>query len=150
MSWNLYEKVQYFKVLDPVWFSDHCPVKMSLSIGLTFDEVPIETKEFIELEQSFQWSEEGSYKFFKALGSERIQKRLLNEVANKCKEGIDPNIAVNNFNSIIYDISKNCLSPKSEFVYKKHEKKCNKWMNKTCFEAKREFEKKEGISQIPK
>ena len=47
VSWNLYEKVQYFKVLDPVWFSDHCPVKMSLSIGLTFDEVPIETKKFI-------------------------------------------------------------------------------------------------------
>ena len=55
-------------------FSDHCPGKMSLSIRLTFDEVPIETKEFIELEQSFQWSEEGSYKFFKALGSEHIQK----------------------------------------------------------------------------
>ena len=35
------------------------------------------------------------------------------------------------------------VSPqKSKFVYKKHEKKCNKWMNKTCFEAKREFEKR--------
>ena len=90
MSWNLYEKVQYFKVLDPVWFPDQCPVKMSLSIGLTFDDILIETKQFIELKQPFQWSEEGSYKFFKALGSEHIQKRLLNEVSNKCKEGIDP------------------------------------------------------------
>ena len=107
MSWNLYETVQYFKVLDPV--------KMPLIIGLTF-EVPIETKEFIELEQSFQWYEEGSYKFFKALGSEHIRKRLLNEVSNKCKKILTQTLhAVNNFNSIIY-ISKNCLSQTKIFL----------------------------------
>ena len=60
------------KVLDPVW------LKMSLPIGFTFDEVPIETKEFIECiecKQSFQWSEEDSYKFFKALESEHVKTR---------------------------------------------------------------------------
>ena len=94
---------------------------MSLSIGLTFDEVPIETKKFIELGQACQWSEEGSYKFFKALGSEseHIQKRLLNAVSNKCKEGIDPNIAVNNCNNIIYNIFETYLPAKSKFVYRK-------------------------------
>ena len=34
------------------------------------------------------------------------------------------------------------VSPKRNFFYKKHEKKYNKWMNKTSFEAKREFEKR--------
>ena len=88
VSWNLYEKLKYFKVLDPVWFSDHCSVKMSLSIGLTVDEVPMETKEFIELEQLFQWSEEGSYKIFQSIRIRAYPKRLLNEVSNKCKEAM--------------------------------------------------------------
>ena len=29
-SWEIYDKVQYFKVLDLVWFSDHCPVQFLL------------------------------------------------------------------------------------------------------------------------
>ena len=97
VSWDLYENVQ------------HCPVKMSLTVGLTFDEVPIETKELIE--QLFQYSGDGLYKCFKALESEHVQKRLLDEVSNNCKEDSDPNIAVSNFNNIIYGIFKNCLSP---------------------------------------
>ena len=31
-SWEIYDKVQYFKVLDPVWFSDHCPIQFSVEI----------------------------------------------------------------------------------------------------------------------
>ena len=70
VSWDLYEKVQFFKVLDPVWFSDHCPVKMSLTIGHSVDEIPINRSEFVELDETFQWSEEGSYKFSEMLNSE--------------------------------------------------------------------------------
>ena len=119
VSWNLYEKVQFFKVLDPVWFSDHCPVKMSLIIGHSVDETPINRSEFVELDETFQWSEEGSYKFSEMLNSEHIQKRLQEEVIDKCKtDANDPNPAVVNFNNIIQDISKDCLSPKSKFVLK--------------------------------
>ena len=50
VSWDLYEKVQFFKVLEPVWFSDHCPVKMSLTIGHSVDEIPINRSEFVELD----------------------------------------------------------------------------------------------------
>ena len=77
---DLYEKVQFFKVLDPVWFSDHCPVKMSLTIGHSIDENPINRSEFVGLDETFQWSEEGSYKFSEMLNSEHIQKRLQEEV----------------------------------------------------------------------
>ena len=140
VSLDLYEKVQFFKVLDPAWFSDHCPVKMSLTIGHSVDETPINRNEFVELDETFQWSEEGSYKFSEMLNSERIQKRLQEEVINKCKtDANDPNIAVVNFNNIIQDISKDCLSPKSKICTIDNVKNRTKWMNMSCFKAKKEF-----------
>ena len=76
VSCDLYEKVQFFKVFDPVWFSDHCPVKMSLTTGHSIDETHINRSEFVELDETFQWSEEGSNKSSEMLNSEHIQKRL--------------------------------------------------------------------------
>ena len=52
-SWDFYDKIQYFRVLDPVWFSDHCPIEMSLRIGHNMDQIPIDRNAFIELEQDF-------------------------------------------------------------------------------------------------
>ena len=71
------------------------------------------------------------------LNSEYIQKRLQEELIDKCKtDANDPNIAVVNFNNIIQDISKDCLSPKSKICTKDNVKNRNKWMNKSCFKAK--------------
>ena len=53
VSWDIYDKIQYFRALDPVWFSDHCPIEMSLRIGDNMDQMPIDRNEFIELEQDF-------------------------------------------------------------------------------------------------
>ena len=93
--------------------------------------------------KTFQWSEEGSYKFSEMLNSEHIQKRLQEEVIDKCKtDANDPNIAVINFNNIIQDISRNCFSPKSKICTKDNVKSRNKWMNKSCFKAKKEFDQK--------
>ena len=144
VSWDLYEKVQVFKVLDPVWFSDHCPVKMSSTMGHSVDESPINRSECVELDETFQWPEEGSYKFSEMLNSEYIQKRLEEEVIDKCKtDANDPNIAVVNiavvnFNNIIQDISKDCPSPKSKICTKDNVKNRNKWINKSCFKAKKD------------
>ena len=81
---------------------------MSLTIGHSVDETPINRSEFVELDETFQWSE--------MLNSEHIQKRLQEEVIDECKtDDNDPNIAVVNFNNIIQDISKDCLSPQSKF-----------------------------------
>ena len=78
------------------------------------------------------------------LNSEYIQKRLQEEVIDKCKtDANDPNIAVVNFNNIIQDISKDCLSLKSKICTKDNVKNRNKWMSKSCFKAKKkEFDKK--------
>ena len=29
-SWDIYNQIQYFKVLDPLWYSDHYPIKLTL------------------------------------------------------------------------------------------------------------------------
>ena len=47
-----------------------------------------------------------------------------------------------NFENIIQDISKDCLSPKSKICTKDNVKNRNKWMNKSCFKAKRNLTKK--------
>ena len=76
VSWDLYDKVQYFRVLDPVWYSDHCPVEMSLSIGHILNKIPINKDDFIPLDQDFQLSEEAAYQFSEMLQSQPIQQRL--------------------------------------------------------------------------
>ena len=91
------------------------------------------------LDQDFQWSEEASYQFSEILQSQPIQQRLKNEVVDYTKPGIDPNIAVDNFNKIIFYVSKECLTPKPKFSFKENTGKCNKWMNELCFKAKKEF-----------
>ena len=49
---------------------------------------------------------------------------------------IDPN--VHNF-----EISKECLSKKTETHFQQYSKKCNNLMNDSCFKAKKEFDKAE-------
>ena len=46
-SWDLYDKIHYFKVKDPVWFSGHCPTEQ-----FVFEE-KIDKANFIELELNF-------------------------------------------------------------------------------------------------
>ena len=143
--------IQYFRVLDPVWFSDHCPIEMSLRIGHNMARMPIDSNEFIELEQDFQWSEEGSFCFTKMLGSKPIQDRLKDEVSYKCRIGSDPNLAVANFDKTMYDIAKECLTTKLKLDFKSDQKKCNKQMNDPCFKARKGIRKeKKGISYVSK
>ena len=141
VSWDLYDKVQYFRVLDPVWYFDHCPIEMSLSIGHILNQIPINRDDFIPLDQDFQQSEKASYQFSEMLQPQPIQQRLKHEVVDYAKPGIDPNVAVDNFNKIIFNVSEECLTPKLKFSFKKNTRKCNKWMNESCFKAKKEFYK---------
>ena len=123
---------------------------MSLSIGHILNQIPINRDDFIPLDQDFQWSEEASYQFSEMLPSQPIQQRLKNEVVDYTKPEIDPNIAVNNFNKIIFDVSKECVTPKLKFSFKENTRKCNKWMNESCFKAKKEFCKvKKNFSNSP-
>ena len=58
-SWEIYDKVQHFKVLDPVWFSDHCPIQFSVETDQYIFEEEIDMSKFQELEQCFHWTPEG-------------------------------------------------------------------------------------------
>ena len=40
-SWDIYNKIQYFKVPDPVWYSDHCPIQLTIQTENFFEEQPI-------------------------------------------------------------------------------------------------------------
>ena len=141
VSCDLYDKVQYFRVLDTVLYSNHCPIEMSLSIGHILNQIPIYRDDFIPLDPDFQWSEEASYQSSEILQSQPIQQRLKNQVVDHKKPGNDPNIAVDNFNKIIFGVSKECVTPKPKFSFKENTRKCNKWINESCFKAKKDFYK---------
>ena len=41
-SWDIYNQIQYFKVLDPVWYSDHCPIQLTIQTENFFEDQPID------------------------------------------------------------------------------------------------------------
>ena len=65
--------------------------------------------------------------------------RLKNEVNFHCKGNSDPNIAAANFENILEDIAKQCLTKKTHIVKNNTKTKNNKWMNDSCFTAKKDF-----------
>ena len=43
-SYKLYPKIKYFRVLDPVWFSDHCPLICSIEVRVLRNEAEIDSE----------------------------------------------------------------------------------------------------------
>ena len=68
-----------------------------------------------------------------------VQKRFQSDVYDNCKPVHRSKcVLVNNF-----EISKECLSKKTETHFQQCSKKCNNLMNDSCFKAKKEFDKTE-------
>ena len=66
-----------------------------------------------------------------------VQKRFQSDVYDNCKPVHRSKcVLVNNF-----EISKECLSKKTEAHFQQCSKKCNHLMNDSCFKAKKEFDK---------
>ena len=86
-SWDLFHKIQYFKVNEPVWFSDHCPIQLSIESDQFCITREVDKSQFLELDDSFIWTEEGAAKFSSLLESQNIQDRFYHEVLSKIKLG---------------------------------------------------------------
>ena len=68
-----------------------------------------------------------------------VQKRFQSHVYDNCKPVHRSKcVLVNNF-----EISKECLSKKTETHFQQYSKKCNNLMNDSCFKAETEFDKAE-------
>ena len=51
--------MKYFKVSEPVCFSDHCPIKFSMKTGKVLGSGNIiNIDEFVGLEHSFTWTKD--------------------------------------------------------------------------------------------
>ena len=72
VSSELYHKINYFNVLGPVWFSDHCLIIFFIKSDQLLFEEKIDHSEFKELEHKFVWSAEGGLKFSRKLKSKVI------------------------------------------------------------------------------
>ena len=66
-----------------------------------------------------------------------VQKRFQSDLYDNCEPVHRSKcVLVNNF-----VISKECLSKKTETHFQQYSKKCNHFMNDSCFKAKKEFDK---------
>ena len=147
-SWKIYDKVQYFKVLDPIWFSDHCPSQFSVETDQYIFEEEIDMSKFRELEQCFHWTPEGKKRFSQMLESNKIQDKFQKEIIESVPESNNPTLVTEKTERIFLDIAKECLIPKKNVRMKQGQKPYwNKRMDETCFKAKRDFwkEKKEFL-----
>ena len=59
VSWDRYHTINYFNVLDPAWFSDHCPVTFSIKSDQFLFEEKIDRSEFKELGTDHYFSRGG-------------------------------------------------------------------------------------------
>ena len=144
ISWEIYDKFQYFRVLDPAWFSDHCPIQVSVETDQYIFEEEIDISKFQELEQCFHWIPEGKKKqFSQMLESNKIQGRFQREIIESIPQSNNPTLVTEKIERIFLDIARECLIPYKNVAMKQRQKPyCNKWMNETCFKAKRDFLKK--------
>ena len=55
-SWGLYDQIQYFQVLDPVWYSDHCRIKLTLQTENFSNEEPVDMEQFEGLFEHYIWT----------------------------------------------------------------------------------------------
>ena len=103
-SYNLYPKINYFRVLDPVWFSDHCPIICSMEVRIYRNDAEIDSeyRSLQELPTKYKWDEEGANPF-----EEEVAKNLIKEVS---KIGYTtPNEVADEYEKILVEFAKNSL-----------------------------------------
>ena len=113
-SWDIYNQIQYFKVLDPVWYSDHCPIQLTIQTEKFFEEQPIDMDQFENLSDYYIWTPDGTKRFKEELESVEIQKRFRDKVLFFCdgKQSNTADTSTENFEDILKDIAKKTLIQK--------------------------------------
>ena len=131
-SYNLYPKIKYFRVLDPVWFSDHCPIICSMEVNIYRNEAEIDSeyRSLQELPTKYNWDEEGAKLF-----EEEVNKSLIKEV-NKIGYTTSNEVA-DKYEKILIEFAKSSLKVCKKKKYDQKGK--SKWMNKECFQEQKAF-----------
>ena len=132
-SYDLYSKIKFFRVMTPVWFSDHCPITFGLDVRLYRNKNTEEDDLSIlrGLHEKFRWDEDGGEKF-------------KNEIKDNLKIKVD-NITLSNPDSVAKEYedillgfaSKTLKTSKNTILNNKKVK----WMNKDCFSEQKLFKK---------
>ena len=131
-SYNLYSKVKYFKVLEPVWFSDHCPLACSIEVRVHRNEAEIENEysSLQELPTKYKWEEEGARLF-----QHKVEKTLLKEVGKL--DLTTPDAVAKKYEEILINFAKESLKICKHKIPDNSNRA--KWMNKECFKEQKAF-----------
>ena len=77
VSRSVANRTKQFKVLDPVWYSDHCPIQITISSPMmpTWNNENLSDNNTGDVRESYIWNEEGANKFSVLMNSpENIRK----------------------------------------------------------------------------
>ena len=137
-SGNLNKHVNFFKVLEPVWFSDHCPIQICLNI--THSPGPyVQDKTSISF-QKFIWNKYSKEKFTTFIKSEIIHKKLDTYMYIKSFfENVDE--ATDTLSNIIQDVANHCLTKQNISHNSNPRRQKYKGWNEECTIEKKLFKK---------
>ena len=137
-SYDLYPKIKYMQVLEPVWYSDHCSLVCALDAKVYKSQQENDSAQdkLNKIPQKFKWDENGANIFEKEI-SNNLLKVL--EESNET----EPNAQALKYEETMIGIAKKVLTPVKNCTQTKPR---DQWMNKTCFQeqkvlkqTKREF-----------
>ena len=123
---DIYYNITHFRVLDPVWFSDHCPTLTYLNTGILNDYyVKNDTTPLLDLPTKFKWHSHSSQKFSDVLSK---SSTLFEELIR----GLDINHDVETFEKILIAIADKTLEKQNVAARPKSNTK-SPWMTKDTF-----------------
>ena len=135
-SYNLNKHVNFFKILEPVWFSDHCPNQICLNI--THSPGPyVQDKTSISF-QNFISNKNSKEKFTTFMKSEIIHEKL-DAYTKSFFENVDE--ATDTLSNIIQDVANHCLTKQNISHNSNPRRQKYKGWNEECSIEKKLFKK---------
>ena len=130
---NLRKHINTFKVMDPSTGSDHCPIKLELSIPKN-NSITAETTNTIN-KQKLKWNERTKKFFLMHINTQKTKEEI--EEIEKLLESDENNIdlVVQKLNNIY----ENAIINKNDQKKKTKKKETKKWYDKTCHEMSKQL-----------
>ena len=105
-SKKIYDKVQYFKVLNNPWYTDHAPIVVSIKTGYIYQPIVVDNK-LLENPKKYRWNPTNIGRFKDMINSEAIKSKL---GVIQTNDDMDSEIATEQISSIIQEIADACLT----------------------------------------
>ena len=105
---NIYNSIQYFKVLDNPWYSDHSPIALSLRVGDIICHKDRQSCNLSSLPTKYKWDVWGKKCFREYFKSEAILGKLASIQGNTSH--YSGNDAVEQLSDLIISVANKCLS----------------------------------------